>query len=129
MARKTVVRLTANFERNLEEMERFLTDAQVPSAFDSLLDELLETVIPNLERFPDIGRPFGRRQAGSLEAANALGALGGKLASAAMAADAIREYVMKHYLLLYAAAGGTIYLLSIRHQRQLSFDFAGHWEA
>jgi hypothetical protein len=32
-----------------------------------------------------------------------------------------------HLLLLYALIGGAIYLLAIRHQRQLSFDFEGHW--
>ncbi|MFZ4538114.1 hypothetical protein [Propionivibrio sp.] len=41
--------------------------------------------------------------------------------------DALREYVLKDYLLLYALIGGAIYLLAVRHQRQLSFDFEGHW--
>lgn len=31
--------------------------------------------------------------------------------------------MMTHYLLLYAQIEGTVYLLPIRHQRQLSFDF------
>jgi len=40
----------------------------------------------------------------------------------------LREYVLKDYLLLYALIdGATIILLSIRHHRQLSFDFEGHW--
>ena len=40
----------------------------------------------------------------------------------------MREYVLKDYLLLYALIdGATVYLLSIRHHRQLSFDFEGHW--
>lgn len=48
----------------------------------------------------------------------------------ALAADAeLREYVMKHYLLLYARVKGVVYLLSIRHHRQLSFDFAALWPA
>ena len=54
MARKPAVRLTvrltANFERNLADIERFLTEAEAPQAYDALLDELLDTVIPNLER-------------------------------------------------------------------------------
>ncbi|MCX7158810.1 MAG: type II toxin-antitoxin system RelE/ParE family toxin, partial [Proteobacteria bacterium] len=62
MARKPAVRptvrVTENFERNLADIERFLTDAEAPRAYDALLDELLDTVIPNLERFPGIGRPF-----------------------------------------------------------------------
>ena len=56
MAKRITVKLTANFERNLEEIERFLVEADAPYAYDALLDELLKTVIPNLERFPDMGR-------------------------------------------------------------------------
>lgn len=127
MARKPVVKLTANFEHNLEDIERFLTEAEVPQAFDSLLDELLETVIPNLERYPEMGRPFLTRQPRSVEATNALATLRAKLSALTADMDALREYVLKDYLLLYAQAGGAIYLLAIRHQRQLSFDFEGHW--
>jgi len=41
----------------------------------------------------------------------------------------IREYVMSHYLLLYACSDTTIYLLAIRHRRQLSVDFQSLWPA
>jgi hypothetical protein len=34
---------------------------------------------------------------------------------------------MSHYLLLSARFDTTIYLLSIRHHRQLSFDFQSQW--
>lgn len=127
MAKKPVVKFTANFERNLEEIERFLIEAEAPEAFDGLLDELLETVIPNLERFPEMGRPFFRQLVRSVEVTNAVAALKEKLATLTAETDAIREYVLKHYLMLYAVIGGTIYLLAIGHQRQLSFDFEGHW--
>ena len=56
VAKKLVVKLTANFERNLADIEYFLTEAGAPHAYDALLDELLDTVIPNLERFPGMGR-------------------------------------------------------------------------
>jgi hypothetical protein len=36
---------------------------------------------------------------------------------------------MTHYLLLYARINGMVYLLSIRHQRQLSFDFETLWQS
>ena len=81
MARKPVVRLTANFERNLADIERFLTAAEAPNAYDALLDELLDTVIPNLERFPGIGRPFLANAARSVETTNALEALRAKLSA------------------------------------------------
>ena len=51
MTAKTLVKFTANFERNLEEIDAFLLQAEAPQAFDALLDELSDTVIPNLERF------------------------------------------------------------------------------
>jgi len=127
MQERPVIKFTANFERNLEEIERFLAAAEVPQAFDGLLDELLETGIPNLEQFPEMGRPFLRQRVRSVEVTNAVAVLRGKLAALTTETDAIRAYVLKHYLMLYAVSGGTIYLLAIRYQRQLSFDFEGHW--
>lgn len=127
MAKKPVVKFTANFERNLEDIELFLTELEAPQAFDGLLDELLETVIPNLERFPEMGRPFLARQPRSVETTNALAALRTKLLVLTTDPEALREYVLKDYLLLYALIGGAIYPLAMRHQRQLSFDFEGHW--
>lgn len=127
MAKKPDVKLTANFERKLEGIELFLTEVEAPHAFEGLLDELLEAVIPNLERFPEMGRPFLARQPRSVETTNALAMLRAKLSALSQDIDALREYVLKEYLLLYAPIGDVIYLLSIRHQRQLSFDFEGYW--
>jgi plasmid stabilization system protein ParE len=128
VAKKSVVKFTANFERNLEDIESFLTEQEAPQAFDGLLDELLETVIPNLEQFPEMGRPFMARLPRSVETTNALAKLRAKLSGMNHESDALREYVLKDYLLLYALIEGeTIYMLAIRHQRQLSFDFEGHW--
>ncbi len=120
------VQLTANFERNLDELEAFLLEAEAPHAFDALLDELTDTVIPNLERFPGMGRPFLERPARSVEVANGMARLTGQLAALGQDGE-LREYVMTHCLLLYACIRGTVYLLSIRHQRQLSFDFQALW--
>ena len=131
MTRRITVKLTANFERNLADIEQFLTEADAPQAFDGLLDELLGTVLPNLERFPALGRPFFNRAVRSAEATNAIAALQAKLAAAVIggSASSLREYVMAHYLVLYVQVEDTLFLLSIKHHRQLSFDFEGHWGA
>lgn len=128
MERRIVVKLTANFERNLEEIELFFVEADASRAYEALLDELLATVIPNLERFPDMGRSFLARSARSVETTNSLSALRTKLASLTSDPEALREYVLSDYLLLYAQVDSTIYLLAIRHHRQLSFDFQSHWD-
>lgn len=39
----------------------------------------------------------------------------------------LREYISGDYLVLYALRGTYLYLLSIRHHRQLSFDLKEHW--
>jgi plasmid stabilization system protein ParE len=120
------MKLTAHFERNLEEIERFLADADTPQTFDALLTELTDTVAPNLQRFPTMGRQFLGRPVRSVEVANGAERLTAKLKDLDTNGE-LREYVMSHYLLLYALIDGMVYLLSIRHHRQLSFDFQALW--
>ena len=75
MTKKIAVKLTAHFERNLEAVELFLAEADALPAYDKLLDELLDTLIPNLERFPAMGRNSLDRSAQSVETVNALNRL------------------------------------------------------
>jgi plasmid stabilization system protein ParE len=127
VTKKPTVKLTANFERNLADIEGFLTQAEAPQAYDALLDALLDTVIPNLERFPDMGRPFLARPTRSVETTNALAALRAKLSALTTDPEALREYILADHLVLYAQIGGLLYLLAIKHHRQISFDFESHW--
>ena len=117
------VELTASFLERLDATLAFLLEADAGFAFDSLLAELRATVIPNLRRFPRIGRRYLANPPQSAEALAQLAAL------PAGAPDALREYLHGDYLVLYAAmeADATVVLLSIRHHRQLSFDFARLW--
>lgn len=128
VTRKIAVKLTANFERNIESIEQFLLEAEATQAFDALLDELADTIIPNLERFPDMGRAFLNRPARSVEVKNGLDALRNRLETIAATGE-LREYLFADYLVLYANIADTTYLLSIKHHRQLSFDLQSHWLA
>lgn len=128
MKSKHAVKLTANFERNLEALELFLAEAESARSFDALLSELTDTVIPNLESFPDIGRLFLERPVRSVEVANGIVRLTRQLRALGNDGE-LREYVMTHYLLLYARLKGNLYLLSIRHHRQLSFDIEAFWQS
>jgi len=125
-AEQLTVKLTRNFERNLDDIERFLEESEATSGFDLLLDELADTVVPNLESFPKMGRPFLDRPALSVEAMSRIEKLRTQLDGLSSNSD-IREYVLSHYLVLYAITETTVYLLSIRHHRQLSFDFEDLW--
>ena len=121
------VELTESFLERLESIEVFLLEAGAGFAFDDLLTGLRATVIPNLRRFPRMGRRYLANPPQSVEALAHLAAL------PAGAPDALREYLHGDYLLLYSVVDAsaqdraTVYLLSIRHHRQLSFDFARFW--
>ncbi len=121
------VELTASFLERLDAINAFLVDATAGFAFDDLLAELRATVIPNLRRFPRIGRRYLAKPPQSAEALAQLAAL------PAGAPDALREYLHGDYLMLYTVVdtppqtNACVYLLSIRHHRQLSFDFARLW--
>lgn len=125
--RPVAVKVSENFRRILEDIERFLVDADATRAYDDLLDELADGVIPNLGRFRDMGRPFLSRQPRSVEVSNALERLREQIAGQFSAPVTLREYDLADYLILYASIEGGVYLLAIRHHRQLSFDFASHW--
>ena len=117
------VELTASFLERLNSIEAFLSEANAEFAFDELVANIRATVITNLRRFPRMGRPYLANPPQSAEALAQLASL------PAGAANALREYLHGDYLMLYTVvdANTTVYLLSIRHHRQLSFDFAGLW--
>jgi plasmid stabilization system protein ParE len=121
------VELTASFLERLDAIEAFLVEAQASFAFDDLLVELRATVIHNLSRFPRMGRRYLTNPPQSAEALALLTAM------PAGAPHALREYLHGDYLMLYLVedaspkAEATVVLLTIRHNRQLSFDFARLW--
>ncbi len=121
--RKHVVRATANFGRNLEQIEAFLAGAGAPKEFDRLLRSLADEVIPDLERFPEFGADFlGRAPLsadGRARFAKVLALLGPEAS--------LRQLIRGDFIVLYAIGPDGIHLLAIRHHRQLSFDFPGHW--
>lgn len=121
--RRRAVRATANFGRCLDRIESFLESADSPREFETLLRRLSEDIVPTLERFPDIGADFLGRAPLSAEGR----ALFAKVAALAGTEASIRQWVAGNYILLYAVRPEAIYLLAIRHHRELSFDFSGHW--
>lgn len=122
-AHKLTVRFTKNFQANLQDIDAFWLRNGFPRGYDNLLDEIGDAIVPNLERFPAIGRPFLSRPSDSIESVAKQERLRAQLFRLGEDSD-MRESVTGDYLLLYAAIGKVVYLLSIRHHKQLTFDFA-----
>lgn len=117
------VELAASFLACLESIEIFLTEADAAHAYDDLLTMLRAEVIPNLRRFPHMGHRYLDQPPRSVEALALLSTL------PSGTVDSLRVYLAGDYLILYVAdkAGSVTTLLSIRHHRQLSFDFGKIW--
>lgn len=115
------VELTDSFLARLDAIEAFLKQADAAFAYDDLLASLRTTVLPNLACFPLIGRRYLDQPPQSAEAFAQLSQL------PSGAADLLRVYLHGDYLMLYTVTQDVVYLLSIRHHRQLSFDFGGLW--
>lgn len=129
---KAAVKITASFEANLASIEAFWRDQEAPQAYAHLLEDLGQTVVGNLERHPRLGRRFLARSTQSVETRGRVARLQQRLGGIDL-----REYLVGDYLILYGVDGAagaarrptTVYLLAIRHHRQLSFDFHGFWHA
>lgn len=115
------VEVTDHFLARLDTIEALLEAAAASAAFDRLLDGLRQTVVPNVSRFPRMGRRFADLLPRAVESLAALRAL------ALPDAEVLREYLHEDYLILYAHIDATIYLLSIRHHRELAYDLASIW--
>jgi hypothetical protein len=114
-----VVRVTDNFLENLRSIETFCKTHDVQPAFSSLLDTVFESLLPNLEQFPEMGRLFFERLPQSVEGLRLQKQLRTRYKS-----YAVREYLLKQHIVLYAFRGEVVYLLAIKDFRQLSYDFA-----
>lgn len=123
MASAKSVLVTANFDRNLAAIGDFLASAGASTAFDKLLVRLGSEVIPNLRRFPDLGADFLARAPLSADGI----AMFEDVVKSAGPGSHTRQLIDDDYVILYLVKGGTVFLLSIKHHRQLSFDLAGHW--
>ncbi len=113
-----MLRVTANFERNLESIRSFLEEEDPPREFGALLDQLFDSIIPNLERFPQLGVDFMARVGDSVETRE----LHDRLSRRLKPSEEMREYITEEYIVLYLLRGAEILLLAIKHHRQLSLD-------
>ena len=108
MKRRRVV-VTENFERNLDGLEAFR--AHHPGGFQGALQKLYGQVLPLLKKQGHLGRLHGTGRPIVERIRLRLG--GGVL----------REVLVDEYVMLYLAGDDRLVLLSIRHQRELDFDF------
>lgn len=112
------VRISANFEQNLESIRCYYLEQDRPERFERLLDLLFDAIVPNLQSFPFVGRDFLKVIPGSLEGLRSLERLTDLLPERA----SLREYISEDFLVLYLVQDELVTLLAIKHHLQVSFD-------
>jgi hypothetical protein len=115
-------RFTENFSANLSAVEEFL-GPHSRTTFRHFLGQLFDEAIPTLCRFPQSGRSFLTRVVKSTKTE----VLAKQLIKLLNKEDALREFVMDEYLLLYLVRRNQVILLAVKHHRQLSFDLTRFW--
>ncbi len=91
------VRMTANFARNLDNIESYFAQLDQPKQFGSLLDQLFDTIIPNLQQFPLMGKDFLAELPGSVEGITTLQKIKARMSENA----SIRQSNSKNFLNLW----------------------------
>ncbi|TAJ22289.1 MAG: type II toxin-antitoxin system RelE/ParE family toxin [Nitrospirae bacterium] len=114
---------TENFSANLTAIETFL-GPEGAAVFQRLLARLFDDIIPTFCRFPKSGRAFLSHPVRSAEART----LAKRLRTRLQDAEALREFIVEDYLVLYLIRREGVAFLSIKHHRQLSFDFRKFWQ-
>ena len=81
-------------------------------------EDLFERIVPALERNADVGHPYALRKLGSQGEAVLLAELTPLLAAASAVA---REWVEREFTILYAVTPDKVFLVSLKHHRQLGY--------
>ena len=114
-----IVLFAENFVRNLEDIEAFLGSGEGSGVFSELIDTLVSSIVPTLMKYPAIGRDFMARRPRSVEGAQ----LHEKLMRRLGSEITLRELISGDYLILYSLEDENITVLSIKHHRQLAYEY------
>ncbi len=119
------IKVTNNFEHNLESIRCYFHQHHQTEKFENLLDTLFGKIIPNLQSHPMIGFDFLAQTVNTVEELRQINIIKAKLAKN----TSIRQYNDKDHIVLYAltttAKSNEVSLLSIKHQQQMVFDLRG----
>ena len=113
------IRITRNFEDNLDRIREFLLQVSPEQAAQRLtiLEREVVAACSLLAAHPAIGRSLHGATNRKLDLA--LRQLQAR--TKALGAGELREWIVGEYTLLYAGSAEAVHLLALKHQRQLAY--------
>jgi plasmid stabilization system protein ParE len=121
-AKRVQVRATENFLANLDQLGEFLLQISpeaAPRAHQRLREEI-DGLLTLLQAHPGIGRPARLLQTRSIQGRER--ATRAERLAQSLGAGELREYVLKDHIVLYAHSDVAVFLLAIKHHRQLEYQ-------
>lgn len=109
------------------DIERYWNRVDQAQSFLRLVEAIDRTVIRLLRRFPAIGRRFFNSMPDTVDALLALEELVEVTQSGGARQGELHEYLFDDYVLLYLLSGDTVTFLSLRHTKEVSFEFRDLW--
>ena len=122
------VRILGCFDTRLTDIERYCDRTGRLETFGLLVESLHDRALPLLRRFPAIGRRVLNTNPDTVHALLAYEQIVDATVLTSSTPE-LREYIFDDYVLLYLLTDDTIYLVSIRHSKEVSFDFEYLWGA
>lgn len=115
------VRITENFTDNLDQLQAYFDEVDEPQVFVMVVELVFEKIIPNLKQFPKIGVDFLQKVPNSIEALQVYEQIIEKLDNSL----GVREYIFGDFSILYVLNVKEIFLISIKHHREMTYDVGG----
>lgn len=117
---KTKVVITHSFELDLERIAAFLTRVGAAHRIDELANDVIEGVIPMLERVPRVGQLFHD------QILDEEGRLLFERIMRRLAAREARTLVRGDFVVLFLLGDVTVHLVGARHHREAGFRLGQH---
>ena len=116
------IKVTGNFEHNLESIRCYFHQQHQTEKYQELLDNLFDKIIPNLQSHPMMGFDLLAQTINTVEEQRQVDIIKTKLAKNTQ----IRQYNDKDYIVLYTLTKNKeITLLAIKDRQQMVFDLRG----
>ncbi|WP_061179439.1 type II toxin-antitoxin system RelE/ParE family toxin [Caballeronia pedi] len=127
--KRATIRISSDFDARLTDIERYWNRVNEPKSFLRLIEAIDKKVIPLLQRFPALGRRLLNSKPDTVDALLAIEEIAEMTKAGGVRQGELHEYVFDNYVLLYLLSGDAVTFLSLRHTKEISFEFRDLWGA
>ena len=126
-SRRVTIQVSSDFDARLADIERYWDRVDQPRSFLRLVEAIEKKVMPLLRRFPAIGRRVFNSKPDAVDTLLVMEELAELMQARGWGPGDLHEYLFDDYVLLYLLSNDVVTFLSLRHTKEVSFDFSDLW--